>query len=344
MQGEGKPAPESVAVKWMERGEAAQIPATKPSGTFRGQVESPCGNDLSLAEAGATHELRGCTADKFWFSNCGAVMDSVIEAVDARHGRFFVLRNDLFISRSMIEYGEWTESEFTLMAQLLRPGDTVIDVGANIGCLTVPFARTVGPQGCVYGFEPQPGLYRLLAANTVINGLHNVRLFNAACSDRPDVVAFDEADYTAAANYGALSVEALTRQVSRFSRQTLIVTLDAAIQHEQVRLIKIDVEGAEAAVLRGARELIRRTRPALYVELEFPHLAPETLEQIFELNYEAYWHIPSLFEEHNFCNNKNNVFEGICCVNALCLPQEAKAPVQGLRRVASVNDYPVARK
>jgi 16S rRNA A1518/A1519 N6-dimethyltransferase RsmA/KsgA/DIM1 with predicted DNA glycosylase/AP lyase activity len=84
----------------------------------------------------------------------------MIEITETKHGQMVVLSNDTFISRSLIEYGEWTEAEFTVMAQALQPGDHVVDIGANLGALTVAFARKVAPGGMVYAFEPQPRIFR----------------------------------------------------------------------------------------------------------------------------------------------------------------------------------------
>ena len=74
---------------------------------------------------------------------------------DCRHGKLMYLLNDAYIGRSLDVYGEYSEGEIDLFRQLLRPGDVAIDVGANIGALTVPMARLVQPGGAVVAFEPQ---------------------------------------------------------------------------------------------------------------------------------------------------------------------------------------------
>jgi hypothetical protein len=77
-------------------------------------------------------------------------MASIYEMAETRHGQMVVLSHDTYISRSLIEYGEWTESEFELMAQALRPGDHVIDVGANIGPpgMSSPSSRSRASSSC----------------------------------------------------------------------------------------------------------------------------------------------------------------------------------------------------
>ena len=65
-------------------------------------------------------------------------------------------------------------------AALIEPGDVVVDVGADIGALTVPLARAVGPAGRVLAFEPQPTVFQNLCANLALNDLLHVQAFNAA--------------------------------------------------------------------------------------------------------------------------------------------------------------------
>src|SRR5882672_1609267 len=78
---------------------------------------------------------------------------------DCRHGRFMYLPNDAYIGRSLDVYGEYCEGESEIFRQLLRPGDVALDVGANIGALTVGMARTVQSAGAVVAFEPQRAIY-----------------------------------------------------------------------------------------------------------------------------------------------------------------------------------------
>ena len=90
---------------------------------------------------------------------------------DCRHGRFTYLLNDAYIGRSLDVYGEYSEGEIDLFRQLLRPGDVAIDVGANIGALTVAMARLVQPGGAIVAFEPQRAIYDILCNNLRLNGL-----------------------------------------------------------------------------------------------------------------------------------------------------------------------------
>jgi hypothetical protein len=83
-----------------------------------------------------------------------------------------------FIGKCFELYGEYSEAEVALMRQFVRPGDTVIDVGANIGDLTLPLAQMVGAGGRVYAVESHADTYNVLCANLALNEVRNVRALN----------------------------------------------------------------------------------------------------------------------------------------------------------------------
>lgn len=274
-------------------------------------------------------------------------MPPLTQLVEARHGRFFVLSNDTYISRSMAEYGEWTESEFDLLAQILRPGDNVVDVGANIGCLTVPFAQAVGPGGYVYAFEPQPRVFQLLAANVVLNEVPNARLYHAGCGSQAGTLLIAEPSYETPYNYGAIRLDDLAAageemggRADAMKRHVPLHRLDDVYDHSSLKLIKIDVEGMEADVLAGASRVIEAFRPAMYIENEFPDRSPELVRAVFDLGYDAYWHVAPLFNAGNANGRTDNVFGAIVCVNMLCVPREKAGAVAGLAPVGSVEEHP----
>ena len=91
-----------------------------------------------------------------------------------RHGTFLFNRNDTFVGRSLELYGEWCEAEIELLAQVVKAGDVVLDVGANIGTHAVSFARMVTDSGMVVAFEPQRLVFQNLCANLALNSLRNV--------------------------------------------------------------------------------------------------------------------------------------------------------------------------
>jgi FkbM family methyltransferase len=268
---------------------------------------------------------------------------------ETRHGQMVVLSHDTYISRSLIEYGEWTESEFEIMAQALAPGDHIIDVGANIGALTLAFAAKVAsdgkvPAGHVFAFEPQPRIFQLLATNCVLNHATNARLFHAGCGATTGEIRISEIPYEVDVNYGALSLETLSKAAEAMSapatRTVPILKLDDVFDRDTLKLIKIDVEGMELDVLKGAEQLITKLRPILYIENEFADKSPAILEALRDLGYESWWHIAACYNPGNMRGRKDNIFGTASCVNMLCLPKESAGTINGLTKVTDISEHP----
>ena len=276
-------------------------------------------------------------------------MNPLFQMTETRHGQMVVLSHDTYISRSLIEYGEWTESEFELMAQTLQPGDHVIDVGANIGSLTLAFAQKVAsdgkaPSGHVFAFEPQPRIFQLLATNCVLNHATNARLFNMGCGAAPGEIEISEIGYEAEINYGALSLATLNEAANAASapakRNVPIVKLDDVYDRDKLKMIKIDVEGMELEVLNGATRLLRDFRPVLYIENEFADKSPALVRKVQESGYEAWWHIAPCFNPQNVRGRKDNIFGTASCVNMLCIPKERAGEINGLEKINDAEKHP----
>ena len=136
----------------------------------------------------------------------------------------------------------------------LRPGDTLVDVGANIGYYTVLGGLRVGPGGRVVAIEPLPSTSAVLRKNVRMNSLGNVRIIEAAAGAEPRErarISFDPR------HLGRATLRAATGSEGREVRVT---TLDRVCRELQtIRLLKIDVEGNELAVLRGAVRTLEKT-------------------------------------------------------------------------------------
>jgi FkbM family methyltransferase len=147
----------------------------------------------------------------------------------------------------------------------LRGGDTCIDVGANIGVHTVRMARVTGTSGRVIAIEADVKLADRLAANVELNGLKNVDIVRAAASDvsgrRLELFTPAPGDPNKA-RASLLHHQYLTGPSSAV--QT--VTVDELAAKAHVALIKVDVEGVEIDVLRGARATLERDFPVLVFE------------------------------------------------------------------------------
>jgi Methyltransferase FkbM domain len=117
------------------------------------------------------------------------------------------------------------------------------------------------------------------------------------------------------------------------------VTIDE-MKLEEVSFIKIDVEGMERKVIKGARETILRCRPFLYVENDRPEHSNQLVSDIVDLGYRLYWHRPMLFSEKNWRGEERNVFGGIVSINMICVPEELDANVTGSDEVGDLRMDP----
>lgn len=176
-------------------------------------------------------------------------------------------RKQRFVSR---------EREFGLLSEWVLPGDWVIDVGANVGHYTLALSERVGRKGRVLAFEPIPKTFELLAAT--VADASNVTLINAAASDATRVASFD----IPAFEWGLENFYAASIRDGGSDASALCLPIDALGLAHRVRFIKIDAEGHEGAVLRGAEQLLLRDRPVLLVEDNSPDVRTWLSERGFE--------------------------------------------------------------
>lgn len=164
----------------------------------------------------------------------------------------------------------WNLAEYEAFRAATPKGGVVLDVGANVGAYALLFGQWVGPCGTVVAFEPQPEIHRGLAAHIRLNRLEAVvRPVPSAVSDREASSAWLVAGSAGEARLAAASDRAADAAPPP-GTPTAVVSLDRFCARERLQpdVIKIDVEGWELAVLRGARELIARSPGlALFVEM-----------------------------------------------------------------------------
>jgi FkbM family methyltransferase len=248
-----------------------------------------------------------------------------------RYGHFLYYRNDTAVGAVLDRHGEFGEDAHTLLLPLIGPGDTVIDVGANIGTSAVAFAHRVGPQGRVYAFEPQQAVYTVLCANLALNGLRNVTPYPYAVGRQPGTAFLPVVDYAVPGNYGAV---ALAGQET--PEGVGIVPLDQ-LSFPRCALLKVDVEGAENDVVQGALGLLRRDQPLVYVEFNDIPSNREMLGTLLGLGYRLYWHPVAFVSEVNFFGAADTAFQRFD-INILGVPPRADVAPAGLRPLTDPTD------
>lgn len=215
-----------------------------------------------------------------------------------KHSRRLVSRDGFSFELDLGDFLDWhvyysqMEGSKDRLYELAGPGDSVIDVGANIGETALHLARRVGTSGRVVAFEPDPLMRRKCEKNIQLNAVRNVRLEPYALADESRKFMLHRVSERnpagnriieqATTSLDAVEVEAM--RLDDYAGRTLLQNLS---------LLKIDVEGFEERVLRGAEQLIRRHRPRLFVELSEANLraqgssAARLLAIFQEWNYEV---------------------------------------------------------
>ncbi|WP_293904849.1 FkbM family methyltransferase [Phenylobacterium sp.] len=244
-------------------------------------------------------------------------MTSATKTLTTRHGPMLSLKGDVYMTTCLEVYGEFSPGEWQLFEKVIRPGMTVVEIGANIGAHTVPMARACRP-GPMYVFEPQQRIFQILCANLALNDIDNVIASPDACGPEAGRAVIPPMDYAGKENFGGVSLIA----EGSAGQSVRVMPLDE-LNLPACGLIKIDVEGFEAEVLAGAAATILRCRPLLYVENDRPEHQVQLIRLIEALGYDLYWHTPPLAGPGNFNGHESLVFEkNILSLNMLCLPRE----------------------
>ena len=171
---------------------------------------------------------------------------------------------DRWLYLQLHRFGLMGRSERAALSRLIRPGMTVVDVGANLGLYTVLLARLVGPTGRVLAFEPDPDLFALLKASCQRDGLAHVEAHNIALGSRRDRLVLKKMAFNSGDNH----LGAGGGTVFRHTVTVDVVALDEIEPGLHPDVLKIDVQGWELEVLRGASHLLE-TAPNCEVLLEF---------------------------------------------------------------------------
>jgi FkbM family methyltransferase len=240
--------------------------------------------------------------------------------VRARHGTFAAPLFDQRITRSLLLYGEYSPRAAALLASLLRPGDTAVDVGANIGALTLPMASAVGQEGRVIAFEQQRILHRSLSEALACNQMQQVDARHLAVGSNAGHTMVADIDAAQPADMRALSTNEQTG-----GEQVEVIALDS-LDLASCRLVKIDAAGREKEVLEGAGKLIARCKPVLYVQADKPGAVDRIAALLRGWGYRLFQHQAPLFSADNYRSCEHDVFPGMVSLNLLALPAGVTPP------------------
>jgi FkbM family methyltransferase len=184
--------------------------------------------------------------------------------------RLFLPDRDVGVSEYLRLDGHWEPEMTEEFKRLVRPGMTVLDVGANIGYHAVLASRLVGPQGRVLAFEPEPGNLALLRKNLAANGCANVEVFPCAVGAAAGTIEL----HLSAANMGSHSTAYAPDAAGRTVTVPLVRLDDAVKPGLEPDVVKMDIEGGEAAALDGMPRLLANPKlKAVFLEINKDILA-----------------------------------------------------------------------
>lgn len=205
-----------------------------------------------------------------------------------------VVPDSLFLITSYVlrEQHDFFEDELPFVRHLLRPGQNVIDIGANYGVYTLPMAHKVGAKGHVWAFEPASSTAQFLARGIAENGFENVTLEQKAMSSASGsaLLAFHVQSELRSIVRGTTLPEA--------SEEVPLVTLDDCMVRfdwQDIELIKIDAEGEEANIIRGGHRFFATVSPLVQYEFKSAtNLNFGLINDFAALGYESYRLSPGL--------------------------------------------------
>jgi len=192
---------------------------------------------------------------------------------------------------------------------LIRPGNTVVDLGANYGEYTFLLANLTGGNGKVYAVEPVPETFQILSRVVGKLGLRNVELFNCAVSDKDGSARMEIPLHQYGGNnfYMARIVPKQSSPTSLANFEVSCRSLDSLLLNRlvtPVSFVKCDVEGHELAVLKGASQFFERSRPAMMIEVSGTAEMQDAANNEFFSIMTGYGYKPYWFDGRNLRERK----------------------------------------
>lgn len=197
-----------------------------------------------------------------------------------------------FVGRHIYITGEYETPTSRLFRELIQSGENILDIGANIGYFSLLSLSLVGPDGRVYAFEASPHIAAILKSNIVLNNIgSNFTLFELAVANKQGTLTFHEAQDD---HLGISSI----RDLGDRTRSSIVVPAipidKIAHSLRTIKLIKLDIEGAELLALEGMVGLLQRDKPYVIFELTDQYLRQvygsqeEVIEFLKGLDYELF--------------------------------------------------------
>ena len=161
-----------------------------------------------------------------------------------------------------------------------------------------------------------------------------------ACGTQAGTLHFPMPDYTKVGNFGAISMES---EGAADHQAVRCVALNQCISHEQVQLLKIDVEGFELETLMGAETILSKSNPILYLENDRLEKSASLIEWLRQRGYSLWWHTPPMFNPNNYFGERKNIYGNVASFNMVGMHGAAVKPeIRGLVPVTDALFHPLS--
>ncbi len=218
--------------------------------------------------------------------------ERTLKHIKYRNADFVILSNE-DVGWRLIRDKKFEEEEINCLESYVEEDSICIDVGANVGIYSIFLAR-IASKGCVHAFEPHPLNRKILQLNAELNGRSNIEIHHFLVGDRKGMT-----DFSISSDLAYSSMIPTKRKAETGRIRMPCITLDELFSHSRKRIdvIKIDTEGAELLVLKGAESLLRNPeiKPrALLIEINqenqtgYGYKAEEIRDFMIQHGYEPY--------------------------------------------------------
>lgn len=188
---------------------------------------------------------------------------------------------DKGLEGSIYYHGTYEAGTLNVIKGCLRKGDSFIDIGSNIGLMSLFASQLIGENGTVYSFEPEPETFGILKKNIEINKRNNILTFDTAIGSETNTATIYSGTRGSRGSASLIKPD----EKNSSGKEVQVQTLDefiAANTISNIRMIKIDVEGWELEVLKGARQLLGNPNAPI-VSIEYSGLHPVQNGQLLEV-------------------------------------------------------------
>ena len=210
---------------------------------------------------------------------------------------------------SFLNFSAYEADESKMMLKLIKPGDVVFDIGANIGWHTLSILLSCKGTS-VYSFEPIKSSYQYLLKNLKLNGQNTDKIYNIGFSDTNKTVNF----YFDIKNATASSMANLRENNDTVMEECVVKRLDDFVRSmpslAKLDFIKCDVEGAELFVFKGAIEVVKKYKPIIFSEMlrkwskKFGYHPNDIIEFFRDIEYECYVPNKGKIDEFGYVNDE----------------------------------------